>query len=73
MFSSRLVCIYSNVAGNIALDYYVYFLKIFFFNSLNALVLSNIASFIARLKACANQALRAFAFAFGSLPTDYKT
>jgi hypothetical protein len=45
---------YGNVAGNIALDYFVYFLQKMFI--LNVLVLSNTASFIARLKACANRA-----------------
>jgi hypothetical protein len=45
------VCIYGNVACNIALDYLVYLLQ------KNVPVLSNIASFIASLKACANRAL----------------
>jgi hypothetical protein len=49
------VCIYSNVAGNIAIDYIVDFLQNDF---LNVLVLSSIASFIAHLKACANRAQR---------------
>jgi hypothetical protein len=45
----------SPVAGNIALDYFVYFLQKIDF--LIVLVLSNIASFIACLKACAKRAL----------------
>jgi hypothetical protein len=42
--------------SNIVLDYFVYFPQIIYFYFLKLLVLSNIASFITRLKACANRA-----------------
>jgi hypothetical protein len=49
----RPVCTYVNIAGNIVLDCFVYFLQKNL-DFLNVLALGNIASFIAHLKACAN-------------------
>ena len=42
---TRLVCIYDNAAGKIALDYFVYFLQVIF----SVLVLSNILSLFVRV------------------------